>query len=208
MGRASKSRGRRPQPATVLAALALIVSLSAGSAAVASHLTVRSSDIVDGAVRTRDLADDAATGAKVKESTLGKVPNAAAVDGAKIVRFRRVGGAIGAPDPVVGLRGLRITYGCVSVGGDSFRPELAAETTVDGATVHLGFTTGSEPSGSSFFAADPSFMTGEVFDLDRNRAFGAGRLVYSNPRGRVVSVDYSFFEGPSACTAHGVAVGG
>jgi hypothetical protein len=85
---------RRPSHATVVAYLALFVALS-GTAYAAATLapanSVNSRAIIDGQVKTLDLADSAVTGGKVavdsirgrdvKESTLGRVPNAAALGG-------------------------------------------------------------------------------------------------------------------------------
>lgn len=53
-------------PAMIVAGVALFVALGGGGFAVASHLVVRSSDIVNGEVKTPDLATDAVTSAKVK----------------------------------------------------------------------------------------------------------------------------------------------
>lgn len=112
---------RRLSFANVCSALALFVALSTGGA-YAAHLTVFSSDIVDGEVKNADLGPDAVTtnkilngnvalgdmatnsvsgvkvfdnsltGSDVKESTLGTVPNADKVNGYPASGIARVGG--------------------------------------------------------------------------------------------------------------------
>jgi hypothetical protein len=63
--------------AHVISLLALFVALGGSAWAVtAGKNTVTSKSIKKGAVKTVDLAKNAATGAKVKESSLGAVPNA------------------------------------------------------------------------------------------------------------------------------------
>lgn len=79
----------RPILSNVIVTVTLVTIFSAGSAAAA--LVVRSTNIVDGEVKTVDLANgavtnvkiaaNAVTGAKVDESTLGIVPNADLLDG-------------------------------------------------------------------------------------------------------------------------------
>lgn len=63
----------------VIALLALFVALGSGAYAVtkAPKNSVTSKSIRNGQIRTADLGKDAATGAKVKEATLGQVPSAA-----------------------------------------------------------------------------------------------------------------------------------
>lgn len=85
--------------ANVLATVAAFLALGGGGLAVASHLTVRGSDIVRDAVRSkhikaasvkgRQIAPNAVTGSKVNESTLGTVPNADRVDGSHASAFLR-----------------------------------------------------------------------------------------------------------------------
>jgi hypothetical protein len=105
-----KLRLRRPGHATVVAYLALFVALG-GTGAWATHEVILSSDIVDGEVKTPDLAnvgvtapklatgavtnaklaanavtgakvfDNSLTGADINEASLGTVPNASKVGG-------------------------------------------------------------------------------------------------------------------------------
>jgi hypothetical protein len=84
---ASKLRSRihRPSHATVVAYLALFIAAGGGGIAVADHLRVRSSDIVDGQVKAPDIRggavgsskvkNDSLTGEDIRESSLGTVNN-------------------------------------------------------------------------------------------------------------------------------------
>ena len=79
----------------IIATVALVTIFSAGSAAAA--LVVRSTNIVDGEVKTVDLANGAVTnakiaantvtGAKIDETSLGIVPNANLLDGKDSTAF-------------------------------------------------------------------------------------------------------------------------
>jgi hypothetical protein len=64
----ARFRARRPSHATVVAYLALFVAVSTGGAYAAN--TVFSTDIVDGEVKTPDLASGAVNGAKVADNSL------------------------------------------------------------------------------------------------------------------------------------------
>src|SRR5688500_861979 len=79
---------KRPSPTTVIAVLALFLAVGGATAiALPGTNTVNSGDIRNGQVKTRDLAANAVSGAKVKldtltgddisESSLGTVPSAA-----------------------------------------------------------------------------------------------------------------------------------
>jgi hypothetical protein len=71
--------------ANVVATVALVLAVTGGATAIALSLpknSVKSKQLAKEAVKTSDIAKDAATGAKVKESTLGKVPLAAHADSA------------------------------------------------------------------------------------------------------------------------------
>jgi hypothetical protein len=65
----AKFRFRRPSHATVVAYLALFVALGGTSAYAAN--TIFSADIVDGEVKTPDLANEAVSGPKLKPSAVG-----------------------------------------------------------------------------------------------------------------------------------------
>jgi len=71
--------------ANVMSTLALLVALTGGATAIALSLpknSVKSKQIAPGAVKKSDIAKDAVTGNKVKESSLGKVPTATRADSA------------------------------------------------------------------------------------------------------------------------------
>jgi len=96
--------------ANVVATLALVLAVGGGATAIALSLpknSVHSKQIAKEAVKTSDIAKDAVTGDKVKESTLGKVPSAAfadaagsAKDAAHAAVADSLGGSIGAANVV------------------------------------------------------------------------------------------------------------
>ncbi len=69
---------RRLSFANVISVLALFLAVGGGTTAIAlrGRNTVDSGDVKNKTIRTKDLADNAATGRKVKESSLGIVPEA------------------------------------------------------------------------------------------------------------------------------------
>src|SRR5436190_7898392 len=98
--RPSRSRGRssmlsrirsRLTYANVVATLSLFLVLSGGTAvALKGSNTVFSDDIVDNQVKSVDVRNDTLTGRDVKESSLGRVPqarNAGTLDGLNSTRF-------------------------------------------------------------------------------------------------------------------------
>ncbi len=123
-------RRLRPSPAIVIATIAFFVAV--GGAAYAGT-KIATSDIENGAVTTKKLANgavvtsklgaDAATGAKVKESSLGKVPkasNAETAGGLRIQKFftKPVPGTALQSVATVGTLNLRV--GCQSLGHPLF----------------------------------------------------------------------------------------
>ena len=82
---------------------------------------------------------------------------------------------------------------------------MTARTSVDHASITLGFTTGFEGFGSSFADEDPDFRPGDTTSLTRSRSLGEGTLVYSKPGGSAVTLNYGFGD---ECIAHGVAIQG
>jgi hypothetical protein len=180
------TRLRLPSPAMVVALIALAVALS-GTAYAA--VKIGPSNIMRGAVRSAHLKDE-----EVKIN-----------DVAPIARFRRATGLV-SEQTVLRFGSLRLSYACFN-DGVSIRTSLIARTTVDNAFADLGFVTGADGFGSSFYTLDADFDTGEAFDLDRNRLFGSGSFLYTTPAGAVVSVSYGFTS-TSTCFAHGVVTGG
>jgi hypothetical protein len=96
-GRQAMSRWSigRPNVSNIIVTVALVTVFGTGTAAAA--LVVRSTNIVDGEVKTVDLANgavttnkiaaNAVTGAKIDESSLGIVPNADMLDGRDSTSF-------------------------------------------------------------------------------------------------------------------------
>ena len=71
---------RRLTYANIVSSLALLVALCGGGVALASTLpknSVTSKQIKNGAIKSKDVADNGLTGTDVNESTLGTVPSAA-----------------------------------------------------------------------------------------------------------------------------------
>jgi hypothetical protein len=96
---------RRPTYANVTATIALVVALSAGAYAAGlgrndvkskniAPKAVKSGDIASKAVKTKKLGNDAATGAKVAEATLGLVPDADRLDGLDSTALLRGSGRV------------------------------------------------------------------------------------------------------------------
>ena len=119
--------------ANVISTLCLVLILGGGAAYAAN--TVFSTDIVDGEVKTSDLASNAVgtgkignnqvfsndvrddslpegglSGADIRESTLGKVPNAGGLDGLRSSAFHRYDGTVPSGTTIRGL---------VAVGGSA-----------------------------------------------------------------------------------------
>jgi hypothetical protein len=81
----------RPTYANAASTLALVLALG-GTGAYAAGLakdSVTSKQIKNGAIKGVDIKKDVITGSQVKESTLGKVPSAAKVDGLTRVTFSK-----------------------------------------------------------------------------------------------------------------------
>lgn len=96
---------RRTTYANVVSTAALVIALGGGGAAVAGNLgknTVGSKQLKAAAVGTIDIKDDAVTGAKVAEGTLGKVPEADRLDGLDSTSFAA---AATTPSVHLGARG-------------------------------------------------------------------------------------------------------
>jgi hypothetical protein len=112
---------RRPSPAMVVAVIALIVAMSATAVAVPGSNTIFKDDIRKDAVGKSELReqgdrDGGLTGAHVVESSLDKVPKAAAADRAELAND------IAAPERyrVIGTPGNpAFQNGCTNQGGPS-----------------------------------------------------------------------------------------
>lgn len=153
---------KRPSPALVIACLALFISLGGVSYGVATGFidsreiqnnTVRSKDIRNGTLRTqdirnnevrgfdirnssiqgRDIAFNTLTGADIEESSLGKVPAAAAADtagsAANVKTFApRLVSEGAAPVTLLTHGALTLTAACVQTAGGDTAAELRIQT--------------------------------------------------------------------------------
>ena len=148
-----------PTYANVASTLALVLALG-GTGAYAAGLakdSVGSKQIKNGAVKAVDVKKDAITGAQVKESTLGKVPSAAKVDGITQIEITKPENP--PSETTILTRGpLRVTFFC------DFAPTSA--------TLRL-YTTADDSAWSSdsdFDNEDVDFDTGGPVGVDT--AFG------------------------------------
>jgi hypothetical protein len=150
--------------------------------------SLNGTDLADGAVGPADLANGAVTASK-----LGSV-----------AKFRKTNSSPANFVQAFALGGVHVRYRCVDTGGGHVQPVLIATTTVDHASITLGFTTGISGVGSSFVDSNPDFSTGDLFVLTENKVFGEGTAVYSTPAGSVVTLNYGFDRDP--CLVHGLAI--
>jgi hypothetical protein len=132
--------------ANVASALALFLAVGGGTTAIAlrGKATVDSGDIKNRAVKTRDLANNAATGAKVNESTLSIVPNASQLDGISSEDFQ-FGNGITAS--VAGGVDDGPAIGTVDLGGATLRIDCESDEAI--------LTVRDDPGGVTPSAAAP-----------------------------------------------------
>ena len=200
-----------------VAVIALISSLTgAAIAAPTAHIVRRISgtSIKAHSISHTRIKANTLGGTEIRESKLGKVPKAKTADAAvAALSAARVGGVTfrkfafkGAPaaSPVVALDfgGLRLTASCTG-GGD---PKVLVSTTVNDSIVRRTIQVG----GTSSTGGDKNFDLGDSISAVGSETSGIGRIVYSQPNGSVVTVDYSFDDSPTygtqnACTLVGVA---
>jgi hypothetical protein len=148
-------------------------------------------NIIAGSLNGTDLANNAVTASK-----LGAV--------AKFAKRT----ATASSTKVLSLGGLTVHYQC-SFNGTTleYEPRLIATTTVNHASITLGFISGSQGFGNSYFASDDDFQKGELFDLTQGGSdFAEGTAVYSTPGGSVVNLNFGFDSQTQKCLAHGLAM--
>jgi hypothetical protein len=194
---------RRPSPALVIACIALFVSLSGVSYGVATGFidsreirnnTITSGDVRNNTLRTfdirnnevrgfdvrnsslqgRDIAFNTLTGADVNETTLGKVPSAAAADNASAVTVLKTIAPVtiaegGAPATLVSHGPLTLSAACVDSGG-STAARLRVQTTEAGAA-------GSDVP--TIDPADGAVPVAELLDLAAAPRSAANRDVFA-----------------------------
>jgi hypothetical protein len=149
------------------------------------------SNIIPGSLNGTDLANNAVTASK-----LGAV--------AKFAKRT----ATASSTKVLSLGGLTVHYQCKFNGTTlEYEPTLTATTTVNQASITLGFISGSQGFSNSYFAADDAFQKGELFDLSQGgQDFAEGTAVYSTPGGSVVNLNFGFDSQAQKCLAHGLAM--
>ena len=150
-------------------------------------------NIIAGSLNGADLANNAVTASK-----LGAV--------AKFAKRT----ATASSTKVLSLGGLTVHYQC-SFNGTTleYEPRLIATTTVNHASITLGFISGSQGFGNSYFASDDDFQKGELFDFTQGGLdFAEGTAVYSTPGGSVVNLSFGFDSQAQHCLAHGLGMVG
>jgi hypothetical protein len=194
---------RRPSPALVIACIALFVSLSGVSYGVATGFidsreirnnTITSGDVRNNTLRTfdirnnevrgfdvrnsslqgRDIAFNTLTGADVNETTLGKVPGAAAADNATAVTVLKTIAPVtiaegGAPATLVSHGPLTLSAACGDSGG-STAARLRVQTTEAGSA-------GSDVP--TIDPADGAVTVAELLDLPAAPRSAANRDVFA-----------------------------
>ena len=175
---------------TALAAYVVSSNSQIGPGTISGHKppTGDHANIIGGSVDAQDLASGAVTAPKLDA----------------VAKFRQQDSSTTAGfQPVLSKGGLTVRYQCVDNSG-GINPRLVATSSVHHADITMGFTTGSDGFGSSFFDTDRDFNPGDIFDLSHDREFGEATVVYSTPDGRVVSLNYGIHDSP--CYAHGLAI--
>ena len=185
---------RRPSAATAIAFVALFVALGGSSYAALRigsrqiiNNSVRGKDIRNRTIRNRDVAPNTLGGSRIRESSLGTVPNADRVDGqhAWKVSFRA---PVGTPTTVVfNSGGLLINARCSAAGGLG----VTATTTSNNAMIHVGTVHAAGGTPAAGFSGDNDFDIGQSVDVlpggDNNVQ---GTLTYANPEGSVITLKY------------------
>ena len=202
-------RNTRHTP-TILALVALAFSLGVGTFAAASHLHVTRSDIAANAVTGPKVARDSISGKDIREMSLGTVPNADAVKGVSIARFRRrTQPQSGSPQSiVVRMAGLTIKSECILVQPDIGFPRLFATTSADHAVIQASVTKGVYGSnGDSYRRLDTDFRPNEPLMLTDVVSEAVISFTYRVGRHVVDGVVSLSYQGPT-CKIDGTARGG
>jgi hypothetical protein len=186
----------------VAVGIGLVLAVPATAAQVA---TVRSADIVDGQVRRPDLGADAVasgkvannslTGSDILESSLGRVPDAATVQGMRVRKvFLEVDPGSGT---VLSMAGLRLRYSCNNPG-ELFVYAQAVSGSGGELSYELysGAFAGFADEGEEVEIASPSIGS-----------YTVGHLQYFDTSHRVVSFDWTY-RPLDTCRFVGMAVGG
>jgi hypothetical protein len=228
---------RRPAPSMVVAFIALCVALAGTATALPGRARVKKDDIARAAVRavhikaravqskhiksravTRskiarravgasETGQDALKGENIVESSLGTVPNASnagKVNGRSVEKISFVAGTGAAPVPVLALNGLTLSAAC----GAGPALSVTASTSVSGAVIHSGGTTGPTATPAPFYYNDDTFTAGESFSVLGTGADAMqGTLTYSRADGEVVTATFLAEETATGCVFAGSATG-
>lgn len=185
--------------ANVMATIAVFVVLGGGAYAAFKlpKNSVRSKNIVNGQVKGDDVA----------ERSLAKVPNAARVNGLRVVKINGRQSAGATAKTILNLAGLRLSMSCTAGLG------ATATTTKQNSSLYGFADYPPTLDYDSFDYEGGAFDTTTTVDLDDE--FGGlgdpriGSLAYEAPDGSVVSVDFAAdFNGTSDCVFTGTAIGG
>ena len=176
----------RPSASFLVASAALVVALSGSASSLPGTGTVQHDDLGPHVVHRNNIHDNAVNGAKVDESTLGKVPNAAKVNGMTLRKFSYSAGDTAPEVTLVAFSGFEISASCTAGelalelhGADApVAPELNGYvvdlTTKEISTMEASFQSGTEDllAGSS-----GTSLVGQVQVM--NTSFLAGSPVMS-----------------------------
>ncbi len=225
---------RRPSPALVIACIALFVSMGGVSYGVATGFidsreirnnTIKSGDVRNNTLRTfdirnnevrgfdvrnsslqgRDIAFNTLTGADVNETTLGKVPSAAAADNAGAVAVLKTIAPVtiaegGAAATLVSHGPLSLSAACVDSGG-STAAQLRVQTTEAGS------------AGTGVPTIDPGdgpVSVAELLDLAASPRSAANRDVFAwAPSGKALTGQFGVIAdgaGAGSCVFSGHVV--
>jgi hypothetical protein len=211
----------------VMATIAVFVALGGTSYAVATgsidsreikNNTVRSKDLRNGDVRGRDIrngtirdadiASDQVQGTHVLESSLGTVPSADAANSAQTAaslssqtKIAYQAAESSGTQTVYNSGKLTISATCGAAGA----LDVSATTAVDNATIQ---SNGADPPLGTGNASDGDFDTGETAALSDD--YEARDVVYTEPGGQVVVVQYAtvaggVYDGAFGCVVKGLA---
>ena len=213
---------KRPSPALVIACLALFISLGGVSYGVATGFIdsreiknntirthairnneVRGRDIRNSTIQGADVAFNTLKGADIEESSLGKVPSAAAADSAAAIpnlkTFPRTVLAEGAPPATLLTHGpLTLTAACVDVAGDTVTRLLVSST-----------ETGTVGSGQPSIGATPAAVAAVTDSAGGAATAQAQTLFASAPSAKGLTGEFGLVAdatGAGSCALNGYVV--
>jgi hypothetical protein len=138
----TRERVRRPSPALVMSLVALFAS-TAGSALALQANSIRSKHIVNGQVKTGDLADGSVGATKLAPGSVNATKIADSVVGADQLADRAIGGLAIANGSLIGLD-LAGGFGAAQLGSGSVTAAKLTANSITGAKVQTGGLSGSD----------------------------------------------------------------